>query len=236
MTSTTVPTELVRSAQTYFGKWKTAIRELDVKQKRKDYTETASIHDGYVNRRRWSDDAIKEALVYAIDNNMTPTEFRERYGSMGDSIDRRFGGVLKACEHFGLPKLRRDSTDAYKFAGYAFEELVGKLFTELGMDIAKQQRFEDCIPDFVRGSTWYDAKLSEWTIHTCDTVRKYESNCRELIIVFLRGNTQTDRMVSDKTRLVHVSYFVNQLPREKRGFFLWKFSEIERYLSGEEVA
>lgn len=236
MTSTTVPTEWVRSALSYFGNWKTAIRELGIKQKRKDYAETASIRDGYVNRRRWSDGAVKEALVYAIDNDMTPNEFRERYGNMSDSVDRRFGGVFKACEHFGLPKLRRANIDVYKTAGYAFEELIGGLFTELGMDVAKQQRFDNCVPDFVSGSTWYDAKLSEWTIHTCDTVRKYEPNCRELIIVFLRGNTQTDRMISDKTRLVHVSYFVNQLPREKRGFFLRKFSGIERYLSGEEVA
>ncbi len=165
--------------------------------------------------------------------DLTSMEFREQYGNMSESIDRRFGGVLKACESFGVPKLRRDNTDIYKFAGYAFEELVGELFTEIGMDIAKQQRFGDCIPDFVSGNTWYDAKLSEWTVHTSDTIKKYEPKCDRLVIVFLRGNITTDRMLTDKTRIVNVRHYVDQLPRISRGFYLRKFSEIEQRIEDE---
>lgn len=232
MMSTKVPSYLVRSAQTYFGSWKNAINELGIAQTRKAYKETAAIREAYESRRLWTDEVIANALRKSSSEGITSMEFRRRFSPMGDVLDRRFGGVLHACDYFGIARLPRDNTDPYKFAGHLFEEVLGELFREIGIDYVKE-RFGDCIPDFAVGDLWYDAKLSETTIHLCNTVEKYEPNCEALTIVFLRGNKNTDRKLTDKTRLVHVSHYLKRLPEIRQAYFSRKLNEITQTLDYE---
>lgn len=232
MMSTKVPTYLVRSAQTYFGSWKNAINELGISQTRKAYEETVAIREAYENRRVWTDEVISDALRKSSSEGITSMEFRRRFSPMGDALDRRFGGVLQACDYFGITRLPRDNIDPYKFAGHSFEEVLGEIFREIGKDYVKE-RYGDCIPDFAVGDLWYDAKLSETTIHLCKTVEKYEPNCVALTIVFLRGNKNTDRKLTDKTRLVHVSHYLKRLPEIRQKYFSRKLKRITQTLEYE---
>ncbi|WP_339811138.1 hypothetical protein MKY63_00735 [Paenibacillus sp. FSL R7-0189] len=232
MTSTKVPSYLVRSAQTYFGSWKNAISELGITQTRAAYVETAAIRGAYENRRIWTDDVVSEALRMSSSDGITPMEFRKRFDPMGDALDRRFGGVLQACDYFGISRLPRDNTDPYKFAGHSFEEVLGDIFHEIGVHYVKERR-GDCIPDFIVGDSWYDAKLSETTINLCKTVEKYEPNCESLTIVFLRGNKNADRKLTNKTRILHISHFLKRLPEKRQVHYNRKLDDILNTLNCE---
>lgn len=158
-----------------------------------------------------------------------------------DSLRRRctalFGGYRNAVEAagFSYDSVRVD-TDMASYYGMIFENLVGEILTELRIDF-EQYAHSKYNPDFVIShNRWIDAKLSEWTItnRDCETIEKYEPCCRRLTIVYLRGRDY-DRMITNKTRLMHVNRLVKQLPRYKRGYFYTKFSEIERGLNETET-
>jgi hypothetical protein len=158
-----------------------------------------------------------------------------------DALRRRttalFGGYRYAVEASGFTydKVRVD-TDMASYYGNVFEGLVGEIFNELSIE-NEQYAHSKYNPDFVLShNRWVDAKLSEWTIanRDCDTIEKYEPFCRSLTIVYLRCR-ENDRMVTSKTRLIHVNKYVKQLPRHKRGYFYAKFDEIERKLNDLEA-
>lgn len=234
LTSTTVDANLVRSCQTYFGKWSLALKELGLKTTRKPYQHTENRRVKLLERTVWTDDIVFDKLSEAIQNGHTSMELREKHNGLGASLDRRFGGVHGACKHFGLPNLERDGADVYKQSGWKFEDLLGELFAELRINYEKYKH-EKYRPDFVVGLRWFDAKLSEWTIRTCSTVENYEPHCASLTIIYLRGN-DTDRMLTNKTRIVHVNRYVKQLPRHRRGYFYRKFNDINETILAKEAS
>lgn len=154
-----------------------------------------------------------------------------------DALRRRcttlFGGYRYAVEAAGFKydKVRVD-TDMASYYGNVFENLLSEILEELGFGF-EQYAHSVYNPDFVLShNRWIDAKLSEWTINNrdCDTLKKYEPNCRMLTIVYLRGR-ETDRMITRKTRMTHVNKFIKQLPRHKRGYFYAKINEINAELN-----
>lgn len=230
LTSTTVDRNLVRSTQTYFGKWKNAISELGLEQVRKSYRHTDLRKESLEQRTKWSDEIIKTELKNALNKGYTPKDLRDENKNICDAIDRKYGGVNKACDYFGIARLNPGHDTIYKLKGYEFERLVELLLNELRIEHQKQPKIENCIPDFVANNgRWFDAKLSEWSINTCNTIQKYEPNCRLLTIVFLRGNS-TDYMVTNKTRLINAYKLVKQLPRDARNYFYTEFNRIENEL------
>lgn len=158
-----------------------------------------------------------------------------------DALRRRcttlFGGYKHAVEAAGFTYSSvRVDTDTASYCGNLFELLVGELLLELQVDY-EQYAHSKYNPDFVIGhNRWIDAKLSEWTVSNrdCDTVEKYEPHCSFLTIIYLRGR-ELDRMISAKTRLVHVNKYIKQLPRHKRGYFYEEVNELERKLNDIEV-
>lgn len=154
-----------------------------------------------------------------------------------DSLRRRctklFGGYRYAVEAAGFTysKVRID-TDKASYYGNLFENIVGELLTELSIEY-EQYAHSKYNPDFVLShGRWIDAKLSEWTVtnRDCDTIEKYEPICRSLTVIYLRGR-ENDRMITKKTRLIHVNKYVKQLPRHRRGYFYARFEEILRNLN-----
>ncbi|MGG2024230.1 hypothetical protein AB1282_00330 [Gottfriedia sp. S16(2024)] len=233
LTSTTVDMSLRRSCQSYFGKWSVALKELGLKSTRKPYEHTETRRLKLLERTVWTDEIIIEKLTEALENRYTSMEIRNKYVGLGDSLDRRFGGIHNACKHFGLPSIERDGADIYKHSGWKFEDILGELFNELDIKYEKYKH-DKYRPDFVVGKRWFDAKLSEWTINTCNTIENYEPLCSSLTIVYLRGR-EHDRMLTNKTRMVHVNKYVKQLPRDKRGYFYAKFNDILTKLNEAEA-
>ncbi|MEK4630560.1 hypothetical protein MKZ17_20480 [Solibacillus sp. FSL R7-0682] len=159
-----------------------------------------------------------------------------------DALRRRctslFGGYRYAVEAAGFTYSSvRIDTDMASYYGNVFESLLCELFTELKLHF-EQYAHSKYNPDFVLSNNrWVDAKLSEWTVtnRDCDTVQKYEPYCKSLTIVYLRGR-DNDRMITCKTRLIHVNRYIKQLPRHKRGYFYAKVNEIERKLNEVEAS
>jgi hypothetical protein len=88
------------------------------------------------------------------------------------------------------------------------------------------------------GEKWVDAKLHS-NADIQDTIKRYEKHCSKLIIVYLIGDKAQDRMITEKTRLVSVSYFLNMLKEDKRNEYLLKLKSIESiagYASAERKA
>src|SRR5690606_26093825 len=70
-----------------------------------------------------------------------------------------------------------------KRLGLEFQALVKEVYDEITLARTEQTRIEDCIPDFISGFTWLDAKLSKSTA-TVDNIRKYRKHTDWLIIVY----------------------------------------------------
>jgi hypothetical protein len=124
--------------------------------------------------------------------------------------------------------------------GLLFEHILGDIFRDLGVSFTKYKSGIDSIhPDFMlTGEKWVDAKLHS-NADIQDTIKRYEKHCSKLIIVYLIGDKAQDRMITEKTRLVSVSYFLNMLKEDKRNEYLLKLKSIESiagYASAERKA
>lgn len=93
--------------------------------------------------------------------------------------------------------------------GNTFESIVGEVVE--GFYVKKQQRIGDCIPDFVMGETWIDAKLSFGTVfqRSCQTIEKYTKHTDNLTIIYALDKSKR-RKVGD-VRFIHISEFYPHL-------------------------
>lgn len=118
--------------------------------------------------------------------------------------------------------------------GIEFEQLVGEILTELNINyIQYDSGKRNCKPDFVFSEKhWGDAKISEHTVFHSQTIDKYEKHIDKLTIIYLRKTSQLEwrRYVTPKTEIVHISYFVKELPIDKRQQFEDRLSKIENSL------
>lgn len=163
-----------------------------------------------------------------------PLNYAE-HGTKKTSLFKRakkhFGSWRAAVEAAGLAydEVSVDSNQAAE-AGHQFEEVLGAILRDLRVSFEKyaHDRLE---PDFVLGDgLWIDAKLSESTGLSGDdddVRRRYEPYCKQLTIIFLRGNPDTDRKVGDKTRQISVWKYVKQLPKHLRKKYSDRLREIE---------
>lgn len=88
--------------------------------------------------------------------------------------------------------------------GRIFESLVGEVLAELFTEVQPHPHIDNCIPDFVVGETWYDAKLSRSTVFGpgCDTIDKYRKHTDYLVIIYALHDT--DRS-DDRAKFVHIN-------------------------------
>jgi hypothetical protein len=179
----------------------------------------------------WNDDVIRKELEKLISQGKSPSDIAQENSRLYAALMHRYRNLADSCEQLGLPEPVKGYNSAYQIAGFEFEDILGHILTELGYGYTRPH-VGHCRPDFAINSRWFDAKLSEWTINTCGTVRKYEPHCRSLTIIFARGR-DIDRMVSDKTRLIHVNRYIKQLPRSQRGYFYAKIREINDELANQ---
>ncbi|MFF2886652.1 hypothetical protein [Paenibacillus sp. NPDC057967] len=165
---------------------------------------------------RWNHDNIKRQLLRWISEGY-PVNYvciAQRHTGIINAARSLYGGWKQVFEACGLDyeDYRVDTTMA-SFYGHRFEDIVGEVLTAMGVNYTKYHTDGPCHPDFVEGNVWYDAKLSQWTVHQSDndTVKKYEPYCDSLTIIFLRGDRSADKMISEKTRLVNIYVLIESL-------------------------
>lgn len=105
--------------------------------------------------------------------------------------------------------------------GSEFEQLSYATLSTLYKPIIYQKKVADCIPDFIIGDCWYDAKLSRSTALNprCETIEKYRKHTDYLTIIYaIDDTTATD----DRATFVHITeyypYISAELQREIDAF------------------
>ncbi|WP_252431397.1 hypothetical protein [Peribacillus butanolivorans] len=189
---------------------------------------------------RWGAENIKRQLMRWIreGKHVNYTYVAKYHSGIILASRKIYGGYAELFEACGLnyDDYRTDTSMA-SFYGRKLEDIFEEILNELSCEYEREPSVDNCRPDFVMGSDWVDIKLSEWTIHIsdCDTIKKYEPHCETLTIVFLRGNKSLNKMITDKTRIVNIGFYIEQMPREKRGYFYERLDGIERELSEKEA-
>jgi hypothetical protein len=189
---------------------------------------------------RWDAENTKRQLMRWIREGkpVNYTSVAYKHSGILDASRRFYGsyeGLFGACG-LNYDEYRTD-TNLASYYGGELEDVFADILSDLRIEYKRHLPINGCHPDFVSGKTWYDAKLSEWTISLadCQTVRKYEPHCDDLVIVFLRGSRDTDRMLSTKTRLVNVFKFVSMLPDDKQRYYTAVLNEIEFKVNANEL-
>lgn len=90
--------------------------------------------------------------------------------------------------------------------GCEFELLVEEVLTEVLGDIQVKPVVGKCIPDFVFGGTWFDAKLSRSTTLApgCRTIQKYRRHTDKLTIIYALHDTDC---ADSRVTFVHISEY-----------------------------
>ena len=185
---------------------------------------------------RWTPELLKTELIKMIERgepvNYTAVEAKyKHFTNLARKFFGSYRGLFDACG-LDYDQYRADAKLS-SYYGYQFEEIVASILSDLGVNYERQPCINGLYPDFVTKDCWIDAKLSRWTIilSNCDTVNRYEKYCDKLLILFLRGDKETDEWISEKTRVVSVYKYIDQLPEEKRNYYIEKLEEIERAVS-----
>jgi hypothetical protein len=147
---------------------------------------------------------------------------------------RYYGSLERAIVEAGVSHLiTYEELLTTAACGRRFERLLVKLLKEMGVKFERNFSVDDCKPDFVlKNETWLDAKLSQWTTFSSDTVAKYEPYCKFLTIIFMRGNANLDEMITNKTRLISVHKLIKQLPRHRQYYYINRINFIEEHARG----
>lgn len=195
----------------YFGTYKAAIESCGW-----DYNEIQT-------KQKWSKEKIIKELQKRGEQGLGLNANAIAFDNQGLYVAciRYFNDFENAINEagFNYEDIRED-TYSLQYLGREFEIFLSKIFNEL--KISYSRKFTGEIrPDFIFShNRWGDAKLSENTIFGCDTIQKYEPHCKMLTIIFLRGNKNTDIMITKKTRLISVYNLIKQLPKTIRKRYL----------------
>jgi hypothetical protein len=214
--------KLFGSVRLYFGSWENAITEAGF-----DYNKIREVKPiGY-----WTKEKVIEAIYKRIEdgvplnrNNVLKTD-----GGLLTAILRYFGSYEKAMQNCGLEYDEvREDTVLMSYYGIKFEKLLGDIFKDLNRKFTKNH-FNKTQPDYIfENLEWADAKLSAWTDTISQTIEKYEPFCNKLTIIYLRGNKNINKQISEKTNIMSVYKLIDSFSYEKKTYYiklldtLWK--------------
>lgn len=189
---------------------------------------------------RWDENNLKRQLLRWIreGNPVNYTYVSYKHKGILEAARKFYGSWEALFEACGLAyEDFRTDTALASYYGFKLEDVFEDVLNELKIKHVRQPEINCCHPDFVNGGTWYDVKLSEWTIShaDCVTVKKYEPHCDRLIIVFLRGNETVDKMITEKTRLVNIRHFIERLPQESQKKYNERLTEIISQVASNEL-
>jgi hypothetical protein len=211
--------KLYRACLKIYGSWGETLYELGI-----DYKKVMKI-------TRWNKDKIISTIqeLFNSETNLTYSKISLLRNDLYLASTRHFGSLESAINEAGVSHLI-SSEDSYTTAdcGRKFENLLTKILLELGINFERNVRVDDCRPDYVlKNDVWIDAKLSQWTTFSSETITKYEPKCKFLTIIFMRGINDVDEMITSKTRLISVRKIIKQLPKHRHNYYLSQVNLIE---------
>lgn len=194
--------------------------------------------------RRWSKEILREQVTKGIKlgKRLNSQYLQEGAGTSALTFARdAFGSWENTIKCFGfnydeITMITQGNADL----GKRFESVLDDILKDLGVDY-KKEHHEIYKPDYVIGYEWVDAKLSEYTHKSKDrngltTIDKYEPHCDRLTIVFLLGNEGTDRMITEKTRLISVYRIIDDMEGDMRAYYKRRLDEIKSIVDGRRGA
>jgi hypothetical protein len=192
---------------------------------------------GKYHNTKWNKEKIiKEIKKLHINNQPINSNYIKKYqDSLYWATRRHFGNWKNAVISSGIDykEIMYDVPKTVK-AGQDFELLLGDILEELNIEYKKGFSFE-VRPDFVLNDyVWADAKLSIYTIDSCETIEKYEPYVKQLWIIYLLGDKEIDKMITNKTRLTSVYKLIKQLPKHKRLLFVNQINKLKESMSKKE--
>lgn len=217
--------DLYNASRKIFKTWKNAIEKSDL-----TYSKIKKGHD-------WSKQKILDVINKRVHNGQTieSNAIIKELGGIVIASRRIFGSWRKAVELCGIDYDSILKTkNIHVYAGLKFEKMVGDILLELGVSHRKNL-INNLKPDYVFTDThWGDAKLSEWTIEHCDTIKKYQPHTKFITIIFLRGDEEKDVIIEKNVRLISVYKYIKQLPKHRKKYYENKFNKIFEELNTYE--
>jgi hypothetical protein len=186
---------------------------------------------------KWNKERIIDKIKILHFNNkpINSNYIKKYHDSLYWATRRHFGNWKNAVISSGIEyeEIMYDVPKTVK-AGQDFEVILGDIFEELDIKYKKGFSFE-IRPDFViKDYLWADAKLSIYTIDSCETIEKYEPYVKQLWIIYLLGDKEIDKMITDKTRLTSVYKLIKQLPKHRRLLFVNRINKLKEAMSKKE--
>lgn len=220
---------LYHAGSKLFGSWGEAVNQSGFNYK--DFRKKD------LRRNPWTRELIIKEIkkLHENDIDLNTSNVRVNFSPLENAARRLFVSWENAVSVSGVDyKKERLDIGTSAYYGRRFEMLSDELLTEVGINFEKYNyRNNTSIkPDYiVRNELFLDAKLSEWTIYHCETIKKYEPHCRMLTVFFMRGNANKDEMLTEKTRIISVHKFIKQLPRHRQKYYLAEIESIENELN-----
>lgn len=181
---------------------------------------------------KWTANNIKRQLMRWIREGypVNYTAIQSKHKGIIEASRKIFGNYEKAFDYAGLnyEDFRVDTSMA-SFYGHEFENIIGDILTDLGVQYKRHAYINGCHPDFVIGKHWIDAKLSEWTISfsDCSTIHKYLPHCRRLSIIYLRQMKKETYYSNELgVDMIHVSELLKELPEQRAIYYNGKLNHI----------
>jgi hypothetical protein len=94
---------LIHGIRKYFGGYKNAKEELNISPKY-NYDKLREL------KTKYTDSDIKETLIMCHEKGYTSKDVYEKYPSICKTACRRWGGLQKACDYFGIPRFKIKNT------------------------------------------------------------------------------------------------------------------------------
>lgn len=180
---------------------------------------------------------LKEEVISLFNNGVSGRKIEEILGISATSVYKilRESGI-KPSEY--LDKLSCNTASVT--VGYMFEELLGEILNELGVDF-KKYAHERWKPDFVVGNTWIDAKLT-YRSGIFKTYEKYKECCEKVVFVYLIGPIEIKKFSDDYIKLSVYKLVENVKDVKIRSKFISKLNKLyqialnsdERFVSPEQ--
>jgi hypothetical protein len=158
-------------------------------------------YDQLVTREKWSKKRIIEKIRNSYDSgeDLSLNSFRKAHKALFEAAcsKKYFGNWENAIEEAGLD-YDRIRSDWYleTLRGRVFEDYVFEVLKSIGWNIERHRifRYDDeiCIPDFYdkNNGIWIDAKLNSYGEGVEDTIQKYLSHSKKIMIIHLEGRSR----------------------------------------------
>lgn len=205
-----------------FGSWSNMLLEIGEQYTKEKYTAST----------------VLEALIERKINNLPLSykKLRKDNSTLYNACIKFYGSFESAINSSGLNYLDNiENQSLMAQYGLIFEEIVGRVFKELNIHYKKGYS-KSIKPDFVLpDGEWADAKLSDFTVFTCDTIKNYEPHCNKLTIIYLRGDKNREEKIGDKTTIISIYRIIENMVDEIKLNYIDELNNLWRLADDQEI-